>query len=521
MRILKKIAIVLGVLFVLAIVANFALTSYINNKLPTILKDQKDFPYSVNYKDLDVNLWGGSFTMTEAYLAPKQSMDSSKTQDGTFAHIKKLSVRGLSIWQLYKNNRIEVSRVSIESPEVILYHTKKKYSVKDDVQKPFTQFIKTGSLEIIDGSFKMLDSLHNPRLRANHIDFSLNNIKTDALIAKENIPVRYRDYDFSCDSLYYNAGVYYNITVGNIKATDTSLVAGDFKLVPKQTRKQFSAMQAKELDQFNIQAGSIAVNSADWGFTNDTLYVHTPKMVLDKVFANVYRSREPKDDPTRKKLYSEMLRSIPFDLKIEKILFKNTGIEYEEQVNFSKPAAKVSFSKFYATVSNVCSPVGKGKLPDTVINVQCLFMKSAPLTVSWSFNTLDVSDSFTIVGHLQNIRSEEINPVSKPLMNVTTTGILKDIRFTFNGNRERAKGNFAIDYDDLKVEFYKKDKPKKKNKLLSAVGNLFVKNDSDDRLKKTDVAIERKQDKSVFNFLWLFVQQGLKQTVLPKVVGGD
>lgn len=520
MRILKKIAIVLGVLFVLAFVANFGLTAYINKKLPTVLKDQKDFPYALNYKNLDVNLWGGSFTMTEAYLAPKQSMDSATTQDGTFAHIAKLSVRGLSIWQLYKNNRIEVNSVAIESPEVILYHTKKKYSIADDVQKPFTQFIKTGSLKITNGSFKMLDSLHNPKLRAKNIGLALHNIRTDALIAKENIPVRYRDYTFSCDSLYYNAGLYYNITLASLKATDTSLVAGNFKLVPKQTRRQFTAMLPRELDQFNIQANNIVVNSADWGFTNDTLYVHTPKVVFDKVYANIYRSKEPADDPTRKKLYSEMLRGLNFDLKVEQLLFKNTDIVYEEQLTFARPAAKVSFSKFYATVSKVYSPVGKGKLPDTTIDVQCLFMKAAPLSVNWRFNTLDVSDSFTITGHLQNLSSEAVNPVSKPLMNVTTSGNLKDIRFTFNGNRERAKGKFSIDYEDLKLDMYKKD-GKDKNKLLTAVGNLLVKNDSNDRLKKTDVAIERKKDKSVFNFLWRFVQQGLKQTVLPKIAGGD
>jgi hypothetical protein len=102
-------------------------------------------------------------------------------------------------------------------------------------------------------------------------------------------------------------------------------------------------------------------------------------------------------------------------------------------------------------------------------------------------------------------------------MNATTSGNLKDIRFAFNGNRERASGTFAIEYEDLKVDIYKKD-GKKKNKLISAVGNLLVKNDTDGDLKKVDVSVERSKDKSVFNFLWKFVMEGLKQTVLPKVV---
>lgn len=519
MRILKKILIAFAILFVLAIAINFGLAWYVKKKLPSILKAETNFPYNVNYKDLDVNLWGGSFSIKDAALAPKENMEAA-TKNGVFAKVNTITVHGVNLWQLYRYSRILADEVVIEKPDVIMYHTKKKYTIEDDVQRPFHQVIRTGKLKITGGSFRMLDSLHNPQLRASNIAFTLTNIRVDSIIVKENIPIRYRDYSFSCDSLYYNAGLFYNIEAGSLKATDTSLVAGKFRLVPKQTRKQFSGMVAKEVDQFNIKADSISVNNADWGFVNDTLYVHTPRMVLNKVYANIYRSKEPKDDPVRKKLYSEMLRNLGFDLKADKILFKNTTIEYEEQLNFSKPAAKVSFSKFYATVNNVYSPVGKGKLPDTTIDVQCLFMKSAPLKVSWSFNTLDASDSFTIIGHLQNIRSEEVNPVSKPLMNATTSGILKDVRFTFNGNRDRASGTFAIEYDDLKVDIYKKD-GKKKNKLISAVGNLLVKNDSDDRLKKTDVKIDRKKDKSVFNFLWRFVQQGLKQTVLPKIVGGD
>jgi hypothetical protein len=288
-------------------------------------------------------------------------------------------------------------------------------------------------------------------------------------------------------------------------------------MLPKQSRKEFSNSLPKELDQFNLKAQNIDIAKLDWGFIKDTLYVHTPQVVLNKIDANIYRSKEPKDDPTRKKLYSELLRSLKFDLKVDKLLIKNSLVEYEEQINFTKPAAKVTFSKFYATAANIYSPINKDKLPRTTIDVECLFMKSAPLKVNWSFATPDVSDAFTITGHLQNIRSEEVNPVSKPLMNATTTGDLKDVRFVFNGNRDKATGTFAIEYDDLKVGIYKKD-GKKKNKVVSAIGNLLVKNDTDGELKKVDVAVERSKDKSVFNFLWKFVMQGLKQTVLPKIV---
>ena len=516
MRILKKIAIVALSLILLLVLANYGVSYYISKKLPSILKKEKDFPYNVSYTNLDIDVLGGSFIMRNAALAPKDSI-AAAVKNGIFGQIESIGVSGISLWQFFKNDRIVARSVTIDKPEIIIYHREKKYNIESDIEKPFRQAIQTGSLTITRGNFKMLDEKKGFKLKASNINFNLYKIKVDSTTVDDNVPVRYRDYRLSCDSLFYDAGPYYTITANKINSTDSTLAINNFKMLPKQSRKQFSNSLPKELDQFNLKAQDISIPKLDWGFIRDTLYVHTPQVVLNKIDANIYRSKEPADDPSRKKLYSELLRSLKFDLKVDKLLIKNSLVVYEEQLNFSKPAAKVSFSKFYATAANIYSPVNKGKLPRTTIDVECLFMKSAPLKVNWSFSTPDVSDAFTITGRLQNIRSEEVNPVSKPLMNATTTGDLNDVRFVFNGNRENATGTFSIDYDDLKVGIYKKD-GKKKNKVVSALGNLLVKNDTDGELKKVNVAVDRSKDKSVFNFLWKFVMQGLKQTVLPKIV---
>lgn len=513
---LKKIVYSFIILAVLAVGVNFGVKYYANKKLPAVLKEQKDFPYTVSYNELDVNVWMGSFTVKGVQLRPK-SAAADTLKNTLSASIKEVGVRGFSVWKLLRTNKIVANRVEVIQPEAVLYDTKRKYDIKDDVEKPFRQVIQTGSVSIEQGRFRMLDSLKHPTLKVSNVFFTLTNITVDSTSVQKNIPVRYRDYTLKADSLYYRAGKLYNITAAHIAATDTSFTARKFHLVPRQTRKQFVAIVPVEKDQFNIQAESLSVQGADWGFVRDTFYLHTPRVVLNSIKANIYRSKEPKDDPKRKKLYSELLRGLAFDLDVKKLQIKNSDIQYEEQIDFSKPAARVSFSKFYATAGNICSTVGRKKLPDTRIDVQCLFMRKAPLSVNWVFNTRNLNDAFTIKGHLQNIPSEDINPVAKPLMNVTTTGILNDVRFTFNGNKERGSGSFAIKYDDLKVAMYKKD-GKKKNKLLSAVGNLLVKNDSDNRLEEAHPNVDRKKDKSVFNFLWLFVQQGLKETVLVGIV---
>lgn len=516
MPLLKKIIISIVSLVVVLLILNFGLSYWITKKLPGILQSEKDFPYNISYDKLDLRLLSGSFTIHDTYIAAK---DSSITdiQKAAFGKIATIEVQNFNLWSLLRNNKIKVKKVIITSPNIVLKHRKNQYNAHKDFVKPFENTITTGSLEIRNGNFKMLDSLQNTTLKIGNVNFSLTNIKIDSTTVTENIPVRYRDYSLKCDSLFYRVNKFYNITTGNITTTDSTLAVTNLKYIPQQTRKQFNSMIPVEKDQFAIAVDKMNIPNLDWGYYNDTLYVHTPEMILEKVNANIYRGKMPKDDLSRKKLYSELLRTVPFDLKVDKLLLKNSTVVYEEQLEYSRPAAKVSFSKFYATLNNIYSPVRKTKLPNTTIDVECMFMRSAPLKVKWSFNTMDTSDSFTIIGHLQNIKSEEIDPVTKPLMNATTSGKLDEVKFTFHGNRERGKGTFAINYENLKVDIYKKD-GKKRNDLVSAIGNLFVKDDTEDKLKKTDVEVDRKKDKSVFNFLWRFVEQGLKQTVLPETV---
>jgi hypothetical protein len=516
MSVVKKILIGIVSVLVLMVALNYGVSYYITKKLPSIIQSEKDFPYNISYEDLDISLINGSFTIHNVFLAPKDSTATALKQ-GAFGKIKTIQVKRFNLWALLREDKIKVKRIILDTPEILLYEKQKKYNVDDDVVKPFKNSITTGSLEIKNGDFKLLDIKQNPVLKAANINIEVDNIKVDSAIAEQNIPVRYTDYKFKCDSLFYRMNAEYNLTAANLKSNDTTVSIDKLRLIPQYSRVQFTRRLKKEKDLFNLSIQKVDVPNADWGYIKNVLYVHSPRVVLNKVNANIYRNKLPADDPSRKKLYSELLRTLDFDLKIDKLLIKNAIIEYEEQIDFTRPAGKVAFSRFYATITNVYSAVNKKKIPPTVADVECLFMKAAPLKVKWTFNVPDKSDAFTIQGDLRNLDTEKIDPLAKPLMNISPTGTIQRLKFTINGNTEGGSGSFAMDYDNLKVDIYKKD-GKKKNKFMTAVGNLLVKNDSKDKLKQTDIKVTRLKDKSVFNFLAKCIQEGVKQTVLPKAV---
>ena len=67
---------------------------------------------------------------------------------------------------------------------------------------------------------------------------------------------------------------------------------------------------------------------------------------------------------------------------------------------------KINFSEFYATVYNVYSPVNKKDVPVTKIDVNCLFMQSAPLKVEWSFDINDYAVAGTKSGIIGGLGGE-------------------------------------------------------------------------------------------------------------------
>ncbi|NDI99274.1 hypothetical protein GWA97_09320 [Flavobacterium sp. LaA7.5] len=519
MRFLKKATIILGCIIALLLLINFGIKYWVTQKLPGILNAQKDFPYNINYEDIDVRLVSGSFTVRNAYISPKDSL-SVKMNKGAFGKVKQIKVEGFNLWALLWQNRIKVKNVTIDTPELTLYPKDKKYNTEDDFIKPFENTITTQRIEIKKGKFRMLDSLHNITAKASNINFEINNTTIDSASVTKEIPVRYKNYSLSCDSVFYKVNTFYNITLTHIKKDKDVFSASGLKLIPQQSRAQFNQMIPVERDQFTISAAKIDIPENDWGYNNDTLFVHIPKLSIENMDANIYRGKMVKDDLKTKKLYSQMLRELDFDLKVDTLMLKKSAIVYEEQLSYDEAPGKVLFTDFYASIYNLYSPVGKKEIPNTVIDVQAMFMEQSPLQVHWFFNITDTYDTFTIEGGLQNLDAAQLNTVTKGLMNAKTSGNITGVDFTFNGNREKSTGSFAIRYDNLKVEILKKDS-NNKNKLLSFVGNLVVKNDSNGNMKKTDVTAERVKNKSVFNFLWRFLQQGLKNTILPSLLTGN
>jgi gas vesicle protein len=106
-----------------------------------------------------------------------------------------------------------------------------------------------------------------------------------------------------------------------------------------------------------------------------------------------------------------------------------------------------------------------------------------------------------------------VNPFIEPYLKVRAKGLISDLIFNFKGNYNGLDGTLNLKHHDLKVALLKEDG--EKNKLLSAVANIFVRSDSGKYPESVQVEnVVRDKTKSFFNMFWKGIEQGLKKTLL-------
>lgn len=516
----KKILLtVFGIIIFLGIL-NLGINIWVKAKLPNLINNKNNTDYNIAYEDVDLSLWESKITAHKVVITPKTDLEKTTKKIGLHGAIELVEVNEIGIWNILFGKKIKAKNLTISKPAIILYKNNANAindynTINSKVIKPFEKIILVSDLYINKGQLKIFNNENGKTIASVHnINFNLEGIVINEKTLKDKIPLLYKDYSFSCDSVFYKVNEFYEIKSSAILTSKEGINIKKFKLLPLYSRKKFTQTIPKEKDLFTILADEISLNKMNWGFKDKTFFFHTNSVLLNKVNANIYRGKMPIDDVSKKELYSKLLRDIKANIKVDSLVLKNSFLTYEEEKTFEKGPGKLFFSNFNMSVFNLESGYNKTKLPDVQIKINCDFMKESPLKVDWSFNVLDETEAFNIAGTIHKFDTEELEEFTKPYMNIKVKGILDEVHFNFTGNDKVNKGTFSLKYDDVKVEIYQNDKRLKKNKFLTAIGNLFVKEDSDEAIKTTEIEVERNQDKSFYNLLWISLADGLKQILL-------
>lgn len=441
--------------------------------------------------------------------------------------INKLSLDALDTWKTEKMNisiseignkageQMIINKVLIDSPTITHTPNPIKKQATNKV-KLLMDHIKLDTLKVNKGSFAIHQrkgdkhTLNIANVNATILDIEIND-KTSV----KKIPFSYGQTKFTTGAIKYDTQKYYDISADNLYIDNKNLKLTSFVMKPKYSRKKTVSMFRYADDIFTLNAKEIALKDYSWDFDKaGILLFKTDHLDINQLDANIFRDKSPTFNMSIKPMFSKKLRDIPFGLQVSSVAIKNSKLVYEETDKNAVAPGKIMFHNFNATIKNVYSGYGQTKVPTTAIAVNARFMNAAPLRVDWTFNVLNKSDQFNIQGKITNFPANSMQPFLQPYIKASTQGSISLVTFNFSGNNRSAKGTYGMKYEDLRVTIYKKDGEKKK-KFLSAVGNMLIRKSTKDEIKTVNIkTVDRVQEKSFFNYLWLCIMQGLKQTVL-------
>lgn len=440
----------------------------------------------------------------------KSSFNSLNTFDVQNVNIK---IKGISN---KVNNQLHIKEFSLNKPRIVQATQNKHKKPKSKNTFKLNDKIIIDQLKIENASYVLKNSVSNKnQITIDQFNLSLHNININESTLKNKIPFTYNNPVLKTGKIHYDTGKYYNLNSSGISISNNNLTVKNLELKPKLSKSAFDASLKYGTDLYTINTGDLLLNNLNWGFDNkNVFYINFDKVILNKVNATIYRNSSIDVKPGLNKLFSQKLRDLNFGLNIKNLELKNTTLVYEEVSKKNHNTGILSFQNLNASINNIYSGYGRKTGPKTTIEVNTNFMNQAKVGVNWSFDIMNKSDNFNIRGTVLNLPAEAMNPFIKPYLYISATGTIAEVDFNFNGNNDVASGTFSMQYDHLKMSIYKDD-GEKKRKFLSGLANLVIKKNTHDKLVEHETKpVEREKDKGFFNFFWMNLKQGLKQTLL-------
>jgi len=513
----RTLLIIIGIVLTALLILSFYANSIIKNKIVALLKEKIPEHIELLYKDIAVQSLTGTISIEEPNLLIKVK-DSKLTQ--TQLTMKKLVVSNVSYWDYLINGQIHVGNIEFKDLETIYFKnrlTKVKDTASTKKENKLLNSIKIDKLNIENASAIVYDetkdslfvSLKNTTILIK--DIALNESSKSNLI-----PFKYKTIKMEADSIFYKTSIYENINLKHLLFEDQKLTLHGFHYKNKYSKKEYEKLLIIQRDYYDVTVEKLIINELAVGKENDSIFLKTNLISIDKASAAIYRDKFEKEEDLRlKKLYSKAIRELPIKLTVDSVSVKNSTIEYSEKLLKQYQAGLLTIKIIDGGITNVSNTYSSPER--TVIIVDGIFMKETPFNANWSFDINNTDDQFKFIGHVGKLELSDMDVFLTPLLNAEVKGEVIATNFTINGNFDESVINISQEYKDVEVILL--NKKKKKKKLLSTVANVVIHHNSGKKgtlFHNGTTQAKRDHTKSFFNYLAKNLINGVKVNFIKK-----
>ncbi len=465
----------------------------------------------------------------------------------------KLYFQGWDLYNFLNSKKLHLDKAIIETPllNLQIHRPDSTKKLKDFTQKlradslyqlisPFVKELKINDLQLNNGNLTLLTSrqsntnvfkLDSISIRAklfdihpSKYDLSLDNEQDKPLPAPfvfdptpyhflntENIVLTIKNYAFQLPDKVHTL----QAKSIRLSTQDSTLTADNVEFRPNLGKVAFSKKQIYKAVWLYPQIEKLTINGFDFYNLLHHEELEMRSLVLDKVKFEIYRDRGLPNRPDYfPKMPQELLRELPFLVKIDSIKVKNANIIYEEQLPNRERPGRLTFENSEAVLLGITNDANLLKKPDfqTVLNFNTYIMGQGKLNMEAKFFLNDPKELHYLHGEMGEMDMTAFNEMLEYVFPVRIkSGFIHAGRFDLRLNYKNARGKMYLRYNDLKVEVINR-------KFASFVANSFAVTNHNPAgrfapMRVGEIKSTRNLARSIFSYWGYSVLNGFKTSI--------
>ncbi|MFT3945620.1 MAG: hypothetical protein QM763_01495 [Agriterribacter sp.] len=533
------VLLIAGAVAIAVIYWNAIKKTFIRDKVSSVVQDKSNMLYSIHYDDMEMDEVDGFLfvkNLTLDYDTLKYKALQNKDIPGTLFRITipSIKVAGVQTPQALITKEIIGRKVEIKEPVIdIIYTRRGNDSIKgipaNEVYRQILgnlqlikvdTFLITGAKiitrDLTTGEQKLLLMDTHLELREVAID-SVSNKDTTRLLFSKHLLINCAGLSWVSEHKLYR----YSIDSITLNSDENRVSAKSFKIIPQLDEIKFAQKKVYQSDRYDITLNDIAIEKINFlNLLKEKIYAEC--ISINNSSIKIYRDMTRKHDgKSRVGSYPQQrVAQIPVPVTVEKLLLKNSYVEYKEKGRLMQKTGKVIFADVNGTFLNITNK-NTGKQNALTANISANFLHRYPVKTTWSFYLNNKRGQFDVSGQLGSLNATGLNQLLEPLGGVKINkGRINQLSFNLKADNYSMKGPVKFLYNDLKVSVLKKDeetKELKKNKLVSMGANILIYDDNPTKNKPVRIGeadFKRDTTRSMFHMCWKTLMDGIKSSAI-------
>ena len=505
------------ILSILLLVAGVVLSRVVKAKVIAALEEKNG-----TLEDLHLNLFQRAVTL-QGVAWTATSPDTIKIPN--HIAVRRLRISGIHVlaWFIHKN--ITVDKIELTEGEA-------SYSMARNVKKDSASHSATVSSEAAPGLLFQtvaVDKVILKNVKTNlyidslqtasgDVSFTLTGLQFDPAQGQNDLSaLKIKSIEADFTSVQLSSKLYITkVSSVRLNSAKGKLLLDSISLTPKYRRYAFARKVGRQTDRFTLRIPKIAVEGLTFNPLNDStaassIHISSARLHVfrDKRFPFIKHHNVP--------LPVAMIRQFPFALQVDSVKITDAKIVYEEFPEKGFHTGQVEFDNLNATLTHLdnrdSSQQGKAML------IASAKLMGKGLITSTFTLPYGKQQSYHAEGHIRNLPLPALNRALENMAFVNiVSGRLNDLYFNFDYNDIQSRGSIVVNYENLKIHGFTKEKESHASEFKSWIINLFIKNDKDKTMSKARrsgiIDFERDRRKAIFNLWWKSLLSGLKSSVL-------